>query len=515
MISLGSLKRKQAGQRTCECGKVFNNFHIPKFCPKCQFLLGGSYEAPPIKEDHPDSVALNKEEGLVSVRLNKAGENLRVFVDLTENKCFSTGCLQIWATLTDEQKKSPYCHHLVDAQNAIKHRRFATEHLLKIEEMRQLINEESFEILRKSCVDGKLKIYSILANGDNLAVPLLQQKSHNCPVSYIHIRNMECPLPSCKARKSKLHTLGKKEPALCLHSVLAHKITQMTGNYQKSPERPKIPKIDRDLTIDFIMKKISIHFPTLSANKQKFLQSNRKFVETLSSGQIIDTEMKNQSLHKCPVCPLSLLTEWPFEAKKAYFISLGKLKEIKIPVKMCLQCRSLFYPQMYDKGLFSIHNKALLSVDFLLDVKNFLTSGSGLIDQISNRIVLMSECEGLSCDVKINLSNISKEIEKMSIAVLSLLITDMDMDSVLCLLCGCCPKIINSDGNTKGRFQNHPEWMDVSFSKDLGWGCGGGLYTLVINSNVNRFVTFEKKNMFKKKKLGVNDYFWKSNKIEN
>lgn len=35
------------------------------------------------------------------------------------------------------------------------------------------------------------------------------------------------------------------------------------------------------------------------------------------------------------------------------------------------------------------------------------------------------------------------------VAVLSLLITPSDLDHVLCLVCGNCPKIINSDGNAK------------------------------------------------------------------
>ena len=81
---LGSLKRKRSGQKICECGKSFNNATIPKCCDKCGFQLGGSHEPP--KVDIFTDAKVIKNLNLASVRLNKAGENLRVFVDLEENK---------------------------------------------------------------------------------------------------------------------------------------------------------------------------------------------------------------------------------------------------------------------------------------------------------------------------------------------------------------------------------------------------------------------------------------------
>ena len=100
---------------------------------------------------------------------------------------------------------------------------------------------------------------------------------------------------------------------------------------------------------------------------------------------------------------------------------------------------------MYDKGLFSVHNKAMISVDFLLDFDNNLCSGSGLIENMQNGIMLMGQREGISSDnLKVNISNISKDLENMCVAVLSSLVTGVDLDAVSCLICGACPKIINS-----------------------------------------------------------------------
>ena len=117
--------------------------------------------------------------------------------------------------------------------------------------------------------------------------------------------------------------------------------TQKSSTKDSQP----IPKLQRDLTIDFVMKKLSEGFPSMSSDKRSFLQNNRKLVDKFDSSQFINEEMVKQSLTTCPVCPDSILVDWPFKAKHAYFLSLGRLKEISIPVKMCKTCRCAYYPQ--------------------------------------------------------------------------------------------------------------------------------------------------------------------------
>jgi hypothetical protein len=108
-----------------------------------------------------------------------------------------------------------------------------------------------------------------------------------------------------------------------------------------------VPKLDRDLTVTFVAEKILDHFPTLSSEKSNFLQENRKFVDTLCSGssQDITNELIKLTPTVCQVCPSSFLKDWPFKAKTAYFLSMGHLKEINIPVRMCLKCKRAYYPQ--------------------------------------------------------------------------------------------------------------------------------------------------------------------------
>ena len=96
---------------------------------------------------------------------------------------------------------------------------------------------------------------------------------------------------------------------------------------------------------------------------------------------------------------------------------------------------------MFKRGLFPIHNRFLISVDFLLDYYNTLTVGSSSIETIKKKIKLLGLCEDISEHVEKNLVNHASDIEMACIAVTSLLITPQAMDDVTCLVCGACPKI--------------------------------------------------------------------------
>ena len=107
----------------------------------------------------------------------------------------------------------------MDAHYALDNKLFATEHFVSINFLHSKnLKEDYLEKLKKANSDGTIKVYS--APGNNLIVPSLTDITYSCPVPYIHLRNLVCPIPSCKAKKSKLHTLGKKEAALCVHSLL-------------------------------------------------------------------------------------------------------------------------------------------------------------------------------------------------------------------------------------------------------------------------------------------------------
>ena len=96
-----------------------------------------------------------------------------------------------------------------------------------------------------------------------------------------------------------------------------------------------------------------------------------------------------------------------------------------------------------------MHNSFLLTADFLLDFLNNFVSGTSSIAFIKNKLSLLAECEGITDNLQKNLQNYAKRIERASIAIISMIISPEDMDRVICLHCGICPKHVNSDGNAK------------------------------------------------------------------
>ena len=110
---------------------------------------------------------------------------------------------------------------------------------------------------------------------------------------------------------------------------------------------------------------------------------------------------------------------------------------------------SNIFSEIYHRGIFPLHNSFLLTIDFLLDFMHSLVAGTSSIVYVTKKIELLSQCESLSEQFQSNVQNHSKKIERACIAVLSILISSEDLDSVICLHCGVCPKVVNSDGNAK------------------------------------------------------------------
>lgn len=120
------------------------------------------------------------------------------------------------------------------------------------------------------------------------------------------------------------------------------------------------------------------------------------------------------------------------------------------------------------------HNKSyngfLLAADFLLEFFNSLVSGNSSTDFVKKKIELLFSCEDLPSSFLTNIQNNSKNIGKACIAYLALIIRPEDLDTVVCLFCGCCPKVVNRYGshrskiNSKGYLEIFYEIEHVLFS---------------------------------------------------
>ena len=218
---------------------------------------------------------------------------------------------------------------------------------------------------------------------------------------------------------------------------------------------------DRSATVNLIVDNVKKEFPTLtSEDRKEFMVKSKQFIETMVQSKNIDTLLlQSIKKEKCEKCSTEYVN-WGHKAKNALFLDVAELKLINIPVKMCPTCKYLVYPNVLEYGLFCIHNKVLLSYRLLMELCDQMFIGGSLIDFISAKVHNNGLSEGLDYDfLSINLVNIAKMVEGCGIALLSLLIQKDDMNMVVCLYCGNCPKCVNSDGNSKDTVAIDPSYM--------------------------------------------------------
>jgi hypothetical protein len=135
---------------------------------------------------------------------------------------------------------------------------------------------------------------------------------------------------------------------------------------------------------------------------------------------------------------------------KSYFLSMGHLREITINLKVCGKCRRAYYPEFCQNGLLFVHNKFLITLEAILDLNHLLQTGGSFIEAVKKKFLLLGQLEGLEKEaVERDLTNNALKLEKTVIAVMSLIVAGSDLDDVICYVCGSCPKIVCTDGNTK------------------------------------------------------------------
>ena len=75
----------------------------------------------------------------------------------------------------------------------------------------------------------------------------------------------------------------------------------------------------------------------------EFVEKSSKYSETLHANKLINQVIKSKLKDKCEFCNKNL-TDWPFKTKKSFFISLGHLSLVDIPLKVCKKCKRVFSP---------------------------------------------------------------------------------------------------------------------------------------------------------------------------
>lgn len=92
----------------------------------------------------------------------------------------------------------------------------------------------------------------------------------------------------------------------------------------------------------------------------------------------------------------------------------------------------------------------MVTIESILDLSQVLQTGGSFVEAIKKKLVLLGQVEGLCKEtLETDLTSNALKLEKAVIAVMSLMIKGSDLDDVVCYICGNCPKIVCTDGNTK------------------------------------------------------------------
>ena len=209
--------------------------------------------------------------------------------------------------------------------------------------------------------------------------------------------------------------------------------------------------INFDLTIQDVINNIEKGFPKTykECEESDFVYRSRTFVNSLVQFPDKLETLLDTLPTECSYCSHPL-NDWRHKPPKSYFLTMGHLKKINIKVRVCSQCRRAYYPDFYRNGIIFIHNKIMISIESILDHNQVMQSGAGFIEAIKKKIFLLGKLEGIATEeLESDAVHLALKMEKIVVGVLSIMVKGSDLDDVLCYICGNCPKIVCTDGNTK------------------------------------------------------------------
>ena len=174
---------------------------------------------------------------------------------------------------------------------------------------------------------------------------------------------LQCTVKNCQGKGSKVHSLTKKSESLCIHTFLVLKAGLLNQNVSEALKCEKsTSEVNRAATIDEVVTSVSNCLPSAtSQEKSDFIKQSKDFIEKIISKEDLSAELTKYTKTVCPSCKIQL-TNWHHRSKKSYLISFSDLKEIKLNPKYCPKCKTLFYTDLYKKGIIPIHNKVCSNI---------------------------------------------------------------------------------------------------------------------------------------------------------
>ncbi|XP_028418841.1 HMG domain-containing protein 3-like [Dendronephthya gigantea] len=283
----------------------------------------------------------------------------------------------------------------------------------------------------------------------------------NNPVGYCHVRVTEttvrCCSKDCKMMIGKSKQLKSKCLCIHVHMLLClgivKKDSPAMGNANDEPTHNAVnaenedhqqvsESLSRSNTIELNMKR------SLPTPIPKEIICKPGVIDSSPAGW---PEILEPSETLCGLCssPLGEGKAHHGSRGKSYLLTeLNPFKEIKVRVKMCTNtnCSAMNQIFPYELGLFNISDKILVPFQILLEWRELFRKGVPISIAIISKLNAMAEraAEPPERNVIENLANYIYNGYYCFEAI-----TDRDLDSVVCGICGVIGNVYFGDGNEK------------------------------------------------------------------
>ena len=294
-----------------------------------------------------------------------------------------------------------------------------------------------------------------ILNGETVMVV----KDQTTKYGYVHCTHEKCDQCS---RSNSINSGPKKQGPDCPHKLAIHctipksiedckdkemilsqpKIAKDCENVdiQQARDIPVNHKISSAILIEKIIKVFQSHL-----NEEGIVKCLKKEVPEDFQEYL---DMQFDAIMICANCCRCNIKPYNYNkvTKGCYFITSNSIQKVKYRVKFCEDCGVLTYPDLTEYSLINTHLHTIFTFNVYMSILTLIKHSNSVIE------ILMEDIENLAkgCDVEVNsCRNIAQSLYRSVLAVGAGVISETDLNDVVCPTCGKYPSTVCSDGNVK------------------------------------------------------------------
>ncbi|KXJ09785.1 HMG domain-containing protein 3 [Exaiptasia diaphana] len=478
------------GKGSCpKCGTDYPCRYKPEKCSKCDFHLGGSFQPKKPKRAKaccPDVVEVVS-QSIYSVKTSSKDDRCFVVKEGKDVICLHNDCKMLRSSrLASGQLEKFICKH-VELINSTALDPPEVYFLSKSSIDTYSGGESAKSMLMELLKSVPEKQPSIVRASEKSLVVMGQPSATN-PIGYCHVGiesneseqfQMKCKSKGCRQFVSKSKQMKARITCEHLHVIycllyqnksavpppLRH---YETSTVSTAPDPNTVIPSSRETTLQVAMNRsLPYHIP--SATIQTIMRKDAASLLQCSDGW---PDIYIPCATECTLCnsPLSEPRQHMGQSSNdtGYLITESNpFKRIKLLVKICTnpQCKAMHQSNLFDLGLFNICDKIAVSLDILLELREFFKYGHPLTNVISCKIKTLK-----TKTLKENLptSNQQNYIETLLYNGFYCFeaTSQRDLNEVVCGICGYCPELLLGDGNEKNCCRNGQILYNVPDAED-------------------------------------------------